>query len=86
MVRFSKVQIQILSLYKEFMREARKRPGLENYIRSEFKKNAVIPRTNTIQIEQVYNRAQRQLKTLRRQDVQSVGVFTKSEEDSKSSK
>lgn len=63
------------------MKLARTRPGLADYVRSEFKKNAAIPRTNTIQIEQVYRRGQRQLAMLERQDVQSVGVFTKAETD-----
>lgn len=63
------------------MRAAQSRPGLGEYVRSEFKKNAVIPRANTIQIEQVYRRGQRQLAMLKRQDVQGVGVFTKAETD-----
>lgn len=77
MVRYSKSQIQILQLYREFMRVAKTRPGLADYVRSEFRKNAAIPRSNTIQIEQVYRRGQRQLEMLKRQDVQSVGMFTK---------
>ncbi|KAH3844394.1 hypothetical protein DPMN_086652 [Dreissena polymorpha] len=82
MVRYSKVQKQVLALYKAFMKEAQARPGLADYIRSEFKKNSVIPKTNTIQIEQVYRRGLRQLKTLQRQDVKGVGVFTKSTSES----
>jgi succinate dehydrogenase assembly factor 1 len=79
MVRHSKVQVQVLSLYREFMRLSKTQPGLRDYVRSEFKKNAVIPRTNTLQIEQCYRRGLRQLEMLKRKDVKGVGVFTKSE-------
>ena len=77
MVRHSKVQKQILALYKEFLRVGKTRPGLSDYIRSEFKKNATIARTETLLIEHLYRRGQRQLKMLQRDDVQSVGVFSK---------
>lgn len=79
MVRHSKIQIQVLSLYREFLKVSKTQPGLADYVRSEFKKNAQIPRTNTIQIEQVYRRGLRQLEMLKRKDVKGVGVFTKSD-------
>ena len=82
MVRHSKIQKQILLLYKEFLRVGKTRPGMSDYIRSEFKKNATIPRTDTLQIEHLYRRAQRQLQMLQRQDVTSVGMFTKESESS----
>ncbi|KAL4237380.1 mitochondrial respiratory chain complex II assembly [Mactra antiquata] len=77
MVRHSKIQKQVLNLYREFLRVAKARPGLSEYVRSEFKKQAAIPKTNTLQIEQAYRRGMRQLDMLKRQDVKSVGVFTK---------
>lgn len=77
MVRHSKIQKQVLGLYREFLRAAKTRPGLTEYVRSEFRKNAEIPKTNTLQIEQVYRRGQRQLAMLQREDVKGVGVFTK---------
>lgn len=79
MVRHSKIQKQILCLYRDFLRVAKTRPGLADYVRSEFKKNAQIPRTNTLQIEQIYRRGLRQLEMLKRKDVEGVGVFTKKE-------
>lgn len=77
MVRHSKIQKQVLGLYREFLKVSRTRPGLSEYIKSEFKKNAAIPKTNTLQIEQAFRRGVRQLEMLKRQDVKSVGVFTK---------
>lgn len=82
MVRHSKIQKQILLLYKEFLRVGKTRPGMSGYIRSEFKKNAAIPRTDTLQIEHLYRRGQRQLQMLQRQDVTSVGMFTKESDSS----
>lgn len=79
MVRHSKIQKQILGLYREFLHVSKTQPDLGNYVRSEFKKNAKIPRTHTIQIEQIYRRGQRQLEMLKREDVKGAGVFTKLE-------
>ena len=76
MVRHSKVQKQILSLYREFLKISKAKPGMTDYIRNEFKKNAAIPRTETLHIEHLFRRGQRQLQMLQRQDVQGVGVFT----------
>ena len=81
MVRHSKIQKQILALYRAFLRAGKTRPGIADYVRNEFKKNASIPRTETLQIEHLYRRGQRQLKMLQRQDVQSVGVFSRDSAD-----
>ena len=81
MVRYSKSQIQILQLYREFIKLAKTRPGLADYVKMEFRKNSAIPRANTIQIEQVYRRGQRQLTMLKRQDIQCVGVFTRGQKE-----
>lgn len=75
MVRHSHIQKQVLRLYKEFLRFAKTKPGLSDYIRTEFKKNSTIPRLNTLQIEQLYRRGQRQLKMFKHNDVENVGVF-----------
>lgn len=82
MVRHSKIQKQILGLYKEFLKISQTKPGMSDYIRSEFKKNAAIPRTETLHIEHLYRRGQRQLQMLQRQDVKGVGVFTKEVDNS----
>ena len=56
MVRHSKVQKQILSLYKEFLKISKAKPGMTDYILKEFKKNAAIPRIGTLHIKHILPR------------------------------
>ncbi|KAJ8308386.1 hypothetical protein KUTeg_013260 [Tegillarca granosa] len=79
MPRHSQIQLQVLSLYKEFLRISKNKPGMNSYIRSEFKKHAQIPRTDTLRIEQLLRRGQRQLDLISTVNVESVGVFVKEE-------
>ena len=80
MPRHSKIQLQVLRLYKEFMRAAQHKPGMNDHVRLEFKKNAVIPRTDTLRIEHILRRADRQLNLLKKPSVTSMGVFQRDEE------
>ena len=77
MGRHSKVQLQVLALYKEFLRVAKDRPGIKERIQFEFRRNAVIPRTDTLRIEHVIRRAHRQLEILNRPTVKGMGTFEK---------
>ena len=77
MPRHSKLQIQVLSLYKKFLQTSRDKPGVAEYVKSEFRKNATIPRTDTLRIEHIFRRAERQLETLKNSSFQGVGVFKK---------
>lgn len=77
MSRHSTIQKQVLSLYKEFLRVGKTRPGISEYVKSEFKKNKTVPRANTLQIEQLYRRGRRQLDMLKHSDIHGVGLFTK---------
>lgn len=80
MARHSKIQMQVLRIYKEFMRVAQAKPGMKDHIRLEFKKNAQIPRKDTLHIEHILRRADRQLKLLQKSTVTSMGVFENSKE------
>ena len=80
MSRRSKIQIQVLSLYREFLRVAKNKPGVREYIRSEFRKNAKIARTDTLHIEHLLRRGQRQLELLKTKEVEGVGVFVDDKE------
>jgi len=75
MSRHSKIQLQVLSLYRRFLRVAKTKPGATEYIRHEFRANAKIPRTETIRIEHVLRRSERQLKELSNPGIKSIGVF-----------
>ncbi|KAK3764002.1 hypothetical protein RRG08_004366 [Elysia crispata] len=75
MARHSKIQKQVLSLYKQFLRVTKDQPSFKEYIRSEFRKNAAMPRTDTIKIEYLLRRGWRQLEMLKTSSVSGAGVF-----------
>ncbi|KAK3093981.1 hypothetical protein FSP39_022465 [Pinctada imbricata] len=79
MSRRSKIQIQVLKLYKDFLRVSKDKPGVKDYIRSEFRKNAQIARKDTLHIEHLLRRGERQLELLKTKEVQGVGVFVDDE-------
>ena len=73
----SKIQVQVLALYKECLRSAeRKQPGFKTYIRNEFKKNGKnIPRTDTMRIEYMMRSGRRKLSTMNDPNVTNMGQF-----------
>lgn len=80
MPRHSKLQLQVLSLYRQFLREAKDKPGLRSYVQEQFKKGAQMQKTDIIQIEYAMRKAQKQLDMLKTTSVSGVGVFEKEEE------
>lgn len=77
MGRHSKLQKQVLALYKNFLRAGKEKPGFLPRIRTEFRKNAQIPRTNVMYIEYLLRRGQRQLEQLRNTHTKQLGAFLK---------
>lgn len=75
MARHSKIQKQVLSLYKQFLRVTKDQPSFQDYIRKEFRKNASMPRTESIKIEYLLRRGWRQLDMLKTSSVSGAGVF-----------
>ncbi|XP_034547757.1 succinate dehydrogenase assembly factor 1, mitochondrial [Notolabrus celidotus] len=82
MVRHSKLQIQILSLYRQFLRAGQDKPGFIPRIRDEFRQNAQIKKTDVMHIEYLFRRAQRQLDQLKDVNTKQLGSFSKPEEKS----
>lgn len=82
MVRHSKLQKQVLSLYRQFLRAAQDKPGFIPRIRDEFHSNAAIKKTDVMHIEYLYRRGQRQLELLKDVNTKQFGTFSKSKEDS----
>ena len=80
MPRHSKIQLQVLTLYKHFMRAAASRSGIPEHVRSEFKKNKTISKKNILMIEYLLRRGERQLNQISKSSVQGVGVFEKDSE------
>lgn len=82
MTRHNKLQLQILSLYRQFLRVVKTKPGAEEYVKSEFRKNASIPRKNILQIEQIVRRAERQLESMKKPTTLGIGVFQQDDKTS----
>ncbi|XP_067830919.1 succinate dehydrogenase assembly factor 1, mitochondrial [Heptranchias perlo] len=72
MVRHSKLQKQVLNLYKQFLRAAKEKPGFLPLIQNEFRKHSQIPRTDVMHIEYLLRRGQRQLDLLRNSNTKQL--------------
>uniref|UniRef100_A0A8C5PYC4 Complex 1 LYR protein domain-containing protein n=1 Tax=Leptobrachium leishanense TaxID=445787 RepID=A0A8C5PYC4_9ANUR len=75
MARHSKLQKQILSLYKQFLRAGKEKPGFLPQIQQEFRKNAKIAKTDVMHIEYLLRRGQRQLEQLKDVHTKQLGAF-----------
>ncbi|XP_067875383.1 succinate dehydrogenase assembly factor 1, mitochondrial [Heterodontus francisci] len=75
MVRYSKLQKQVLNLYKQFLRAAKEKPGFLPLIHDEFRKNSQISKTDVMHIEYLLRRGQRQLDLLRDSNTKQLAAF-----------
>lgn len=82
MARQSKLQKQILVLYRQFLRAGQDKPGFIPRIRDDFRQNAGIKKTDVMHIEYLYRRGQRQLEQLRDVNTKQLGSFAKPAEKS----
>lgn len=64
-------------MYREFLCIARTKPGLSEHVKAEFRKNAAIPKTDTVVIEYLMRRGYRQLEMLKKSNVTGMGMFVK---------
>jgi len=73
----SKIQVQVLSLYKDCLRSAeKKQPEAKNYVRRQFKeKSKDVPRTDTMMIENLLRQGRRRLQMFNDPNVDRVGHF-----------
>ncbi|CAM4908399.1 unnamed protein product [Rotaria socialis] len=75
--RRTKLALDVLRLYAQYMRVSRQVQGLRDIARVEFKQNKNLkPKDNLIYIEYLIRRAKSQLKTLQGQGVQSIQIFS----------
>ncbi|XP_012586019.1 PREDICTED: succinate dehydrogenase assembly factor 1, mitochondrial [Condylura cristata] len=77
MSRPSRLQRQVLSLYRELLRAGRGKPGAEARVRAEFRQNASLPRSDVLRIEYLYRRGRRQLQLLRSGHATALGAFVR---------
>ncbi|XP_049757578.1 succinate dehydrogenase assembly factor 1, mitochondrial [Elephas maximus indicus] len=77
MSRPSRLQRQVLSLYRELLRAGRGKPGAEARVRAEFRRHAGLPRSDVLRIEYLYRRGRRQLQLLRSGHATAMGAFVR---------
>ncbi|XP_075694706.1 succinate dehydrogenase assembly factor 1, mitochondrial [Rhinoderma darwinii] len=77
MIRHSNLQKQVLSLYKQFLRAGKDKPGFLPRIQNDFRKNAKIPRTDIMHIEYLLRRGWRQLDQMKDVNTKQLGAFIK---------
>ncbi|XP_071994087.1 succinate dehydrogenase assembly factor 1, mitochondrial [Engystomops pustulosus] len=77
MIRHSNLQKQVLSLYKQFLRAGKDKPGFLPRIQHEFRKNAKIPRMDVMHIEYLVRRGRRQLDQMKDATTKQLGAFIK---------
>ncbi|CAL8343881.1 unnamed protein product [Lota lota] len=82
MARHSKLQKQILVLYRQFLQAGRDKPGFIPRIRDEFRENSRINKKDVMHIEYLFRRAQRQLEQLQDVNTKQLGSFSKPKADS----
>ena len=75
----SRLQREVLSLYRLFLRASEGKAGFADHVRHEFRKNLQIPRTEGLRIEYLLRRARKQLKLLMKTECDGMGYFTKEE-------
>ena len=78
-MRRSGLQQEVLRLYQALLRASRGRPGIREYVVSEFRRNASVKRTDTLKIEHLLRHGHRQLKLLQRPEVTGATKFTSSD-------
>ena len=71
----SKLQLEVLRLYKELLRAAAGKPGVGTAIRTEFRRQAGLARTDTLRIEYQMRMGKRKLEMIRDPNVSGVGQF-----------
>ncbi|XP_008986025.1 succinate dehydrogenase assembly factor 1, mitochondrial [Callithrix jacchus] len=77
MSRHSRLQKQVLSLYRDLLRAGRGKPGAEARVRAEFRQHAGLPRSDVLRIEYLYRRGRRQLQLLRSGHATGMGAFVR---------
>lgn len=71
----SRLQKEVLSLYKLCLLAAKEKPGFEKTIREEFRRNATVPRTESIRIEYLIRNGRKKLQMIQDPHITGMGHF-----------
>ena len=71
----SKLQLEVLKLYKELLRAAANKPGFQESVRTEFRRQAGLPRSDSLRIEYSMRMGRRKLQMIQDPQVAGMGSF-----------
>jgi len=71
----SRLQKEVLSLYKQCLTAAKGRPGFTGSVKSEFRQHASVPKSETMRIEYLLRKGQKKLDMMRDPNVSGMGHF-----------
>lgn len=79
MPRHSRLQLEVLSLFKQFLRTVGDKPGMADHIRNEFRKNASLQKSNTLIIDHLLRKGKRQLNEVQKSTVTGMKLMSAKE-------
>ena len=79
----SRLQKEVLKLYRQFLEASKGKDGFREHIQQEFRKHANLPKTDGMRIEYLLRRGEHSLRTLKKTECQSLGYFVKDSGDGK---
>ena len=68
MPRHSKLQKQVLGLYRMLLRASANKPGVKEYVTEEFRKNATMDKKDVLHVEYLVRRGEKYLENLQHVD------------------
>ena len=71
----NKIQLQVLALYKQCLRAAEAKPGFTSSVQQEFRRNAALPKTDSLRIEAALRSGVRRLEMMQDPSVRGAGKF-----------
>ncbi|XP_068766314.1 succinate dehydrogenase assembly factor 1, mitochondrial [Struthio camelus] len=71
----SRLQREVLSLYRQLLRAGKDKPGSEQRIREEFRRHAGTPAGDSLRLEFLLRRGRRQLEQLRAASTKRLSAF-----------
>lgn len=75
MVIRSRLQKEVLSLYRQFLIAAKDKPSFKITIKQEFQQNKSIPRSDTLRIEFLLRKGNKKLEMIKDPQITGIGHF-----------
>lgn len=71
----SRLQREVLNLYKSCLAAAKGKPGFDRTVREEFRRNAIVPRAETMRIEYLLRNGRKKLEMIQDPHITGMGHF-----------